>query len=173
MSRESLPREDAAKVGVIVEADAEHVEDFAFAPFAAGPEVADGVDVQGRVIDDAGGIERRAQEGFDDEPLGGGGVDEVVNDGEAAALRGAGFAGRVVEIIDGSHIDEQVVGSGRIVAKEGHHIMDAILGHHERGLSAELGGEEFDIGELRLDERQRGMVEGGSGHGSFGGGGEQ
>src|SRR3954463_13794867 len=37
-----LPEEDAAEVGVVAEADAEHVEDLALGPLGAGPEVAAG-----------------------------------------------------------------------------------------------------------------------------------
>ena len=48
-----FPEEDAAEVGVVVEADAVHVEDFAFGPFDARPEVADGIDGECGVVLDA------------------------------------------------------------------------------------------------------------------------
>ena len=38
----AVPHEDTAQIGMIGEADAHHVEDFAFVPVGVGPEVGDG-----------------------------------------------------------------------------------------------------------------------------------
>lgn len=61
-----LPEEDSSEVGVVAEADAEHVEDFAFGPFGAWPEVTDGVEVEGRVFVDAARWDGGIEEGFDE-----------------------------------------------------------------------------------------------------------
>ena len=59
-----LPGQDPSQVRVVPEADPEHVEHLALRPLRAGPDVADGVDLERGIEVDAGGVDRRIDVGL-------------------------------------------------------------------------------------------------------------
>src|SRR5690606_7679581 len=106
----AFPQQDAAEVGVAVEADAEHVEDLAFGPFRARPQIGDGGQVQGGVGLDAGGIQRRVQVDLHEQAAVVLHADEVVHHGEPATGGAVGRQrplGGVVEVVDARHVGKE------------------------------------------------------------------
>lgn len=149
-----LPEEDSAEVGVVAEADAEHVEDFAFGPFGAGPDIADAVKVEGWVFVDSVGGQAGIEKDLHEEPVVAGVAHEVVDDAEPAwHWRG------IVKVIDADHVGEEVEIATIVVAQEGEHFVEVAWLDNQRGLAAKLGGSESNRGECFLDDFEDWVIE--------------
>ena len=135
-----LPHEDSSEVWVVAEADAEHVEDFAFEPFCAGPEVGDGVEPEGGIFFDAVGWDGRVEEDFDEEAVVAVEGHDVVDDCEPCD----GFGG-VVEIIDAGDVAEEVVCGAFVVLEEREDVVEVGGFDDECGLAAVLGCAEAGV----------------------------
>ena len=89
---------------MIAKANSEHVEDFAFHPLGAGPDVADAVDEESGILRDAFGIEGGVDPGLDGDPSVVRVAQEAPDDAEPR-----GGLDDVVEVVDGGDVGEELV----------------------------------------------------------------
>ena len=125
MSGIFLPGEDPTQVGVIAEADAEHVIALPLAPLGPGPDIRHGIDFKGGVRLDARGVNRRIEKSFHGQPAFVRIAHQQIHHRESSL-----GLDRVTEIIHAQDIAEKIVFAIRIVTEEPHHFMQ-LRGRHD------------------------------------------